>query len=328
MEIAAWMANVRTEADKIAKKLMKEAKSILRETVGSVDIRRGIELKFHPKNIDTFDFGYFAYEGLFPNSMQLVLLTDVSNLKVNSPIVLLVKTDASSEFLSKIGDLLKITVTSSKEDLEYSEKIDTAEKTLSISFVSASEGLIEVHVSLFKQHIIGSPFKIPVLKDPLSVLENRKIVPWTNLAAEDDDDREKKKINFSSNKLDSNSRLSNSMSSGNLVKEDKPIVKLNAGSHGSIEELGHKDTKLFKKGMMVYARKDGTNIWCNAIIHEVMSEGRLFIVKYVRTNVFGGVIPANIVDSLWAIPKGERIESMDNNNQLPCDNFKFSSHRE
>ena len=47
--------------------------------------------------------------------------------------------------------------------------VDAKEKTLSISFVSASEGLIKVNVSLFKQPITGSPFKIPVLKDPLSV---------------------------------------------------------------------------------------------------------------------------------------------------------------
>ena len=102
------------------------------------------------------------------------------------------------------------------------------------------------------------------------------------------------------------------MSSANLVK-DKTIVKLNTGSRSSIEELGLKNTKL-TKGMMVYARKDETHPWSNAIIHEVMFEGRLFIVKFVKTHVFTGLSPANIVASLQAITEGERIESMDNNN--------------
>jgi len=311
MEIVAWMANIHKEADKIEKKLMEEAKSILRETTCLRHIKGGTELKFYPRTIDTFDFGYFIYDGLSPNSMQLVLLTDVSKLTVNSPIVLLVKTDGSSNFSSKIGDLLKITVASSKEDLEFSQKIDAKEKTLSISFVSASERLIEVNVRLFKQHIIGSPFKIPVLKDPLSVLDKKMIVPRVKFAAEDD--REIKMINCSSNKFNSNSRPSNLVSSGNLEKENA-IVEINAGPHSSIEEPVLKNTKL-TKGMMVYARKDETHPWNNAIIQEVMAEGRIFIVKFVKTNVFTGVSPANIVASLQAILEGERIvESMNNNN--------------
>merc|ERR1719300_624999 len=78
---------------------------------------------------------------------------------------------------------------------------------------------------------------------------------------------------------------------------------------------------------MVYARKDETHPWSGGIIHEILSEGRLYIVKYVKTNEFGGVSPANIVASLQAIPKGERIDSMDNNNHFPCDNFKSSPHK-
>ena len=70
-------------------------------------------------------------------------------------------------------------------------------------------------------------------------------------------------------------------SSGNIVQE-KSIVRVDEDSH-STKELCQKDTR-FNKGMMVYARKDETHPWNNAIIQEVMAEGRIFIVKFVVLN--------------------------------------------
>jgi len=286
MEVMAWIVNVQMGIENIGNDLLKEAKDILTKMDDSCFVGDQTGFKFIPKTLKPSDLGYFSFENLVPRSLSLQLLTEVSQLSVSSPVELMVfVADRSPHPLSKIRSFMDISVSLKNEELQYSEKIDASKNKLSISFETLSEGVVEINVSLFNQPIRGSPLKVAVLKDPMMMLKKRGLLVTPIEAFKNED---------------------------NACPANSPIQLGKKEEFQTVMDTCNKDCKLIK-GMKVYAKKDDTNTWCEAIIHGVMSGGRRYMVKFIASNEIVGVSPSNIATNSNAVSKGEKSKNVDDN---------------
>ena len=126
-----------------------------------------LDIKFVPRSLRNFEFGYFCEGGILPSSLSLELLSSIPDICAGAKLSVSVETEKGITHM--VRRCLAVSVlTESAEPVPCQAEVrpSSGSKSLVFSFTASAVGQLTVAATLYRQHVAGSPLVIPILATP------------------------------------------------------------------------------------------------------------------------------------------------------------------
>ena len=329
-DIENRVQSLQSEIDLAEKSLREQLDKMCTEMADTIGESEGLQLRdirFLASDLSSSSsgsniLGYLSVDGLLPSHLSLSLSSKLSDLKPGGSVIMSVEPDTGREVAAgwdkKVVIQVAFTSTEGRQEiLRLKKKMEEGKRLL--KFNTPSAGVYSVSATLYEEHVVNSPFVIPVGENLLQSIglchleEKEKEESFPSIARADpervneDVDKVEKDVTTTEAvgapllsprslevHMNEGEGTTTTSSTSTLLRDgsDANVLDVRKKEETSPAPAGPCVDSLAFTGRTVQVRIEG--VLSPAVIDKKISDD-LYIVKMIKSNSFMGVHPSDMI---------------------------------